>query len=156
MDLHLHGYDVAAAGTAHATAAQKQDCTLDNPAVCDGPGLIALGDDLYDTGRYREAVGIFRQALALEDTLGDGDTLDIATILVRLGAAMFHDTHSTAAEPILARALGIRMEILGDHPDTAEVLDLISLVRFANAEAVSAEGLMGDAARMRARIAANP
>jgi hypothetical protein len=66
---------------------------------------------------------------------------------------MFHDTHSTAAQPILARALAIRTDILGDHADTAEVLDLMSLVRFGNAEAVSAEGLMGDAARMRARLA---
>jgi hypothetical protein len=61
-------------------------------------------------------------------------------------------TPSTAAEPILVRALAIRMEILGDHADTAEVLDLMSLVRFANAGAVSAEGLQGDAARMRARL----
>ena len=133
-----------------------QACTPDSAAIeCDIPSLIATGDALYAESRYREAVGLFRRALGLAEMLAanGGDPLDLATVLVRLGAAMFHDTHSTAAQPILARALAIRTDILGDHADTAEVLDLMSLVRFGNAEAVSAEGLMGDAARMRARLA---
>ena len=138
---------LATTGAVHAQA-----CTAENAAVCDRPALVALGDDLYGQNRYGEAVGIFRKAMALEDSTKGGDPLDLATVLVRLGAAMFHNTHNTAAEPILVRALAIRMEILGDHADTAEVLDLMSLVRFANAGAVSAEGLQGDAARMRARL----
>ena len=55
----------------------------------------------------------FFKALAIENFLNGGDLLDLATVLVRLGAAMFHNTHNTAAEPILVRVLAIRMEILG-------------------------------------------
>ena len=135
---------------ASASAVQAQACVN-----CDRPALIALGDSLYAESQYREAVGLFRRALDLAEieAANGGDPLDLATVLVRLGAAMFHNTHSTAAQPILGRALAIRMDILGDHADTAEVLDLMALVRFGNAEAVSGEGLMGDAARMRARLA---
>jgi hypothetical protein len=94
-------------------AVHAQACTAENAAVCDGPALLALGDDLYDTARYGEAVGVFCKALAIENFLNGGDLLDLATVLVRLGAAMFHNTHNTAAEPILVRVLAIRMEILG-------------------------------------------
>lgn len=128
-----------------------------NPSLlessCNRDALLALGDKFYEQRHYAEAVKIFQRALVLEEAEETPDLLNLATVLVRLGSAMFHNTHSTAAEPILARALAIRQRILGDHPDTIEVLDFISLVRFANAEAISAEGLQGDANRMRARIA---
>ena len=42
-------------------AVHAQACTAENAAVCDGPALLALGDDLYDTARYGEAVGVFFQ-----------------------------------------------------------------------------------------------
>ena len=129
----------------------RQEAEPDSP--CLGAILGGLGDALFGQGQYAAAVPLYRETLGLAKMALGADHLDVATALVSLGAAMFHATHDTAAEPVLARALAIRKRALGDHEDVAAVLDLIALVRFANAEAVSAEGLQGDAARMRARIA---
>ena len=129
--------------SASATWAQCAD------AAC----LTGLGDALHADRLYSQAIPHYRQALAVVERSQGPDHLDVASALVNLGRAMFHATFDTTAEPILRRALDIRSRALGDHLDTIEVLDLIALVRFANAEAVSAEGLMGDAARMRARLA---
>lgn len=131
---------VASAG---ATSAQCAD------AVC----FTGLGDAHYADRLYSEAIPHYRQALEAVERSQGPDHLDVATALVNLGRAMFQATFDTTAEPILRRALDIRSRALGDHLDTIEVLDLMALVRFANAEAVSAEGLQGDAARMRARLA---
>ena len=117
---------------------------------CHAAALTGLGDALAVQDRHAEAVTPYRRAVSVLESIHGGGHLDVAAALVALGAAMFRAKPDTAAEPILRRALDIRREKLGAHPDVAEVLDLIAFVRFANAEAVSAEGLRGDADRIRA------
>ena len=119
-------------------------------AGCLFAALSGLGDALSSQGRHGQAVAPYRRAAAvLESERGPRD-LDVAAALVRLAGAVFRAKPDTAAESILRRALDIRRSALGDHPAVAEILDLIAVVRFANAEAVSAEGLRGDADRIRA------
>jgi len=73
---------------------------------------VSLGQCLYEQGRYREAVGKYREANALRN--------DDANIINYLGVALFQAGHYIEAEPQLSRALAIREKSLGaDHPDTA-------------------------------------
>ena len=131
-------------------AAWREAEAVPGQMTCIAAALTGLGDALTVQGRHAEAVTPYRRAVSVLESIHGRGHLDVAVSLVALGTAMFRAKPDTAAEPILQRALDIRRARLGAHPAVAEVLDLIASVRFANAEAVSAEGLRGDADRIRA------
>lgn len=150
-DAALAREDFAEAQRRFGDARQKAE--LAGPEYpCLSASLGGIGDALFGQGLYAEAVPVYRRVLKITEAALGPDHPEVATALVHLGDAHFRATHDTSAEPILRRALIIRKRELGDHEDVAAILELIAVVRFSNAEAVSAEGLLGDAARMRARF----
>ena len=118
----------------------------------------AQAAEMFATGNFAGAVPLYRQALGEIESAYGINSLPVADVLEHLAMSLFFATPATTeaspgrAEPLLFRALKIRKQHLGDHPDTARVLDLISWIRFANAEAGSAVGVQGEASRMRSRI----
>jgi CHAT domain-containing protein/tetratricopeptide (TPR) repeat protein len=115
----------------------------------DGPA-IALPDDLkvldqrfielYQAGKFSEAILPARRALEIrEKTLGPDDP-DVATSLDNLGQLYYRQSRYADAEPLYTRALVIREKALGaDHPDVGQSLASLAVLytdqsRYADAE----------------------
>ncbi|MDY7050889.1 MAG: tetratricopeptide repeat protein [Microcystis panniformis WG22] len=79
---------------------------------------------LYQQGKYNEAIPLAEQALAIsKQQLGDNHPLTVA-ILNSLAALYYSQGRYSEAEPLLKQALTIRKQQLGDnHPDTAASLN---------------------------------
>jgi CHAT domain-containing protein/Tfp pilus assembly protein PilF len=80
--------------------------------------------ELYSAGRYREAIPLAKQVLAILETALDPQHPNVAigldTLAQLYGAAGAH----AQAEPLFKRALAIREDALGpQHPDTARSLN---------------------------------
>ncbi len=79
--------------------------------------------ELYEEGRYQEAIPIAQQALEIrETTLGESHP-DVAQSLNSLAALYHAQAYYSTAEPLYRRALEIRETTLGEsHPDVAQSL----------------------------------
>ena len=93
-------------------------------SVQEAEQLSAQVVQLYQQGRYEEAIPLAQRALAIrERTLGP--THPVTADSLNNLAALYDTTGAYAkAEPLYQRALAIREKALGpDHPDTAESLN---------------------------------
>jgi esterase/lipase superfamily enzyme/Tfp pilus assembly protein PilF len=105
--------------------------------------LGALSDQvqqLYQAGKYSEAVPVAQQALALAEKLHGPDHPDVANSLNHLAALYGTQGRYADAEPLYRRSLAIREKALGpDHPDVARSLNNLAGLyddegRYADAE----------------------
>jgi tetratricopeptide (TPR) repeat protein len=96
--------------------------------------------ELYNAGRYSDAIPILRQLLAIREKALGRDHLDVATLLSDLAGLYSLQARYADAEPLYQRSLAIRETGLGrDHPDVA--MSLNNLV----AALYSAQGHYADA-----------
>ncbi|MGG6242411.1 tetratricopeptide repeat protein [Nodosilinea sp. AN01ver1] len=115
------GQEVQAAGV---TLAQLSPNPAQVTALAEAERLTEEAFQLYQAGRYAEAIPLAQQALDLrEAALGDSHP-DVATSLYNL-AALYHDQGNyNAAEPLYKRSLSIRETALGQtHPGVAQSLN---------------------------------
>jgi tetratricopeptide (TPR) repeat protein len=96
--------------------------------------------ELYNAGRYADAVPLGQQLLAIREKALGRDHPDVATALNGLGELYRHQGRYADAEPQYRRSLAIREKALGrDHPDVAQSLNNLALLysdqgRYADAE----------------------
>ena len=111
----------------------------------------ARGDRHFYAGRYDEAVGPYRAALALRpDDAGVAN--DLAAALLRARHNADHGAALAEAEGLLARALELRRaEHPGDHPDIAMSLNNLAYVRGMLGRWAEALGPSEQAVAMAAR-----
>ncbi len=102
---------------------------------------------LYQQGKYNEAIPLAEQALAIrKQQLGDNHP-DTATSLNNLAALYESQGRYSEAEPLYKQALAIRKQQLGDnHPDTAQSLNNLAELyesqgRYSEAEPLYKEAL---------------
>jgi tetratricopeptide (TPR) repeat protein len=102
--------------------------------------LIKRVIELYQAGRYAEAIPLAQQALAIREKALGPDHPDVAQSLNNLALLYLQQGRYAEAEPLLKRALAIREKALGpDHPDVAvSLINLAGLYdnqgRYAEAE----------------------
>jgi tetratricopeptide (TPR) repeat protein len=96
--------------------------------------------ELYNAGRYSDAVPIAQRVLALREKALGRDHPDVATSLYNLASLYDSQGRYADAEPLYQRSLAIREKALGrDHPDVAAALNNLALLndkqgRYADAE----------------------
>jgi tetratricopeptide (TPR) repeat protein/CHAT domain-containing protein len=97
-------------------------------------------EELYDAGKYADAIPLAQRALAIREKALGPDHPDVATSLYNL-ANLYHSQGRYAeAEPLYQRSLAIREKALGrDHLDVAASLNNLALLyhrqgRYADAE----------------------
>jgi tetratricopeptide (TPR) repeat protein len=96
--------------------------------------------ELYQAGKYAEAIPLAQQALAIYEKALGPDHPDVPTALTNLAALHYQQGRYVEAEPLLKRALAIREKALGpDHPDVATALNNLAELyrdqgRYAEAE----------------------
>lgn len=102
--------------------------------------LINKASLYTDTGRYTEAEGFLKQAIAIFDVLHTPTHPYLAAALFRL-AFMYEAQHNySESDPVFMKALAIREAALGlQHPDVAEALIGVANVYIRRGEYGAAE-----------------
>ena len=98
--------------------------------------------DLYNAGRYADAIPLAQQALAIREKVLGRDHPDVALDLNNL--AMLYDSQGryADAEPLYQRSLAIREKALGrDHPDVAQSLNNLALLYYSQGRYADAKPL---------------
>jgi CHAT domain-containing protein/tetratricopeptide (TPR) repeat protein len=99
--------------------------------------------ELYQAGKFAEAVPLAQQVLAIRERALGPDHPDVATALGNL--ALLYDDQGRYAEavPLLERALAIREKALGpDHPDVAQALNNLAKFYWKQGRYAEAEPLL--------------
>ena len=107
-------------------------------------------EQLYSSGKYREAVDIARSAVALAEQQQGPDHPDLAQPLEQLASLYYLLGRFGEAEPLYARSLAMREAALGpDHPDVAVTLNSLAVLLHAQSRFDAAEPLFKRALAIR-------
>ena len=129
------------------TALPSGSRTTVNPEETGGlaqaDALMQQVDQLESQGRYREAIPLAQQAIAIrEEALGE-EALPVADSLNQLGLLHRAQGNYSAAETLYQRALAIREAGLGsDHPDVAESLNNLAVLYYTQGNYTAAIPLL--------------
>lgn len=102
--------------------------------------LTVKVNELYDAGKYGDAIPIAQRALALAEKLHGPDHPTVGTALNSLGLLYRAQGRYAEAEPLYRRFISIREKSLGpDHPNVATALNNLAVLfkvqgRFREAE----------------------
>ncbi|NJN12254.1 MAG: tetratricopeptide repeat protein, partial [Richelia sp. RM1_1_1] len=81
-------------------------------------------EQLYEQGKYTEAIPIAEKALAIREKVLGYDHPDVAISLNNLALLYYSQGNYSKAEPLLVRSLAIMEKVLGkEHPDVAQSLN---------------------------------
>jgi tetratricopeptide (TPR) repeat protein len=106
--------------------------------------------ELYQAGRYGEAIPLAIEALRIQETVLGPDHPDVATSLNNLAVLYRVQGNYGDAEPLYQRALRIQETVLGpDHPDVAASLNNLALLYRVQGNYGDAEPLYQRALRIR-------
>lgn len=84
-------------------------------------------EQLYDNGKYNEAITVLEKMLALEEIELGPEHIDVATTLHNLANLYLYQARYAEAEPLYQRALAIVEKALGlDHPQVAMTLNYLA------------------------------
>lgn len=99
-------------------------------------------NELYQAGKYAEAVPIAERALALGEKSADPKSAEVANTLNELARLYEKQNRAADAEALYKRALAIRESVNGpDHPLTAPVLHNLALLYSSQGRGGEAEPL---------------
>ena len=108
---------------------------------------------LYNEGKFNEAILVAEQALTLAKSLHSGDHADVASSLNNLAALYDSQGHYSKAESFFQQALEMKKRLFnGDHPDVAASLNNLALLYKSQAHYEKAEPLLLQALEMRKRL----
>jgi CHAT domain-containing protein/Tfp pilus assembly protein PilF len=119
----------------------------DQEALAEAERLNNQAFELYQQGKYNEAILLAEKTLAIRKKVLGNNHLDVAESLNSLGLLYYSQGRYNEAELFHKRALAIRKAQLGDnHPDTATSLNNLALLyesqgRYAEAEPIYKEAL---------------
>jgi CHAT domain-containing protein/Tfp pilus assembly protein PilF len=127
-----------------------QVSSQDQEALAEAKRLNQQAVELYQQGKYNEAIPLAEKALAIfKKVLGDNHP-DTATSLNNLALLYKSQGRYSEAEPLLKQALAIRKAQLGDnHPDTARSLNNLALLYKSQGRYAEAEPLLKQALAIR-------
>jgi CHAT domain-containing protein/tetratricopeptide (TPR) repeat protein len=93
-------------------------------------------------GKYADAEGVFKRALAIKEKALGADHTDVAKALHNLAIVYEEQAKYADAEGLFKRALAIWEKALGkDHPDVADTLNSLAVVYWNQGKYDDAEGL---------------
>ncbi|TRU31067.1 MAG: tetratricopeptide repeat protein [Microcystis aeruginosa Ma_MB_F_20061100_S20] len=105
---------------------------------------------LYQQGKYNEAIPLAEQALAIRKKVLGDNHLDTATSLNNLALVYHSQGRYPEAEPLFQQALAIRKAQLGDNnPATASSLNNLAALYYSEERYTEAEPLLKEALAIR-------
>ncbi len=110
-------------------------------------------NQLYNQGKFNEAIVVAEQALTLAKTLHANDHLDVATSLNNLALLYNSQGRLEDAEPLYLQALDMRKRLFpGDHPNVAASLNNLVSLYNSQGRLEEAEPLLLQALDMTKRL----
>ncbi|HAT14715.1 MAG TPA: hypothetical protein DCS91_15090 [Microcoleaceae bacterium UBA11344] len=104
---------------------------------------------LYNEGKFDEAILVAEQALTLAKSLHSGDHPDVADSLNNLAELYRTQGRDSEAEPLLQQSLEMKKRLFkGDHPDVALSLNNLALLYESQGRDSEAEALYQQALKM--------
>jgi tetratricopeptide (TPR) repeat protein len=114
--------------------------------------LSNLGVLYAVTGRRKLALSVLKEAVALEDQIGQ-DPIYVARTLINLATIYHLEKKWAAAEPILIRAQQSLEHSVGPlHPELASILNNLGFVYMAQKDFARAEAVLRRAHNIRTRV----
>ncbi|HEX2689744.1 MAG TPA: CHAT domain-containing tetratricopeptide repeat protein, partial [Kofleriaceae bacterium] len=140
-------------GCAPHSGAQRPSTPSAQAAIAEATRLNALVEKLYGEGKFREAIPLAEQGLALRERARGPRHLEVAESLNNLAVLYQAQGVYAKAEPLLLRALDIREKIRGPrHPEVAESLNNLATLYQAQGAYAKAEPLLLRALDIREKI----
>jgi CHAT domain-containing protein/Flp pilus assembly protein TadD len=124
-----------------------QVSSQDQEVLAEAERLNQQAIELYQQGKYNEAISLAEKALAIRKKVLEENHLDVATSLNNLAQLYDSQGRYSEAEPLYKEALAIRKKQLGDnHPDTAQSLNNLAILykkqgRYSEAEPLYKQAL---------------
>ena len=110
-------------------------------------------EQLYQQGKYTEAIPLAEKALAIREKVLGGEHPDVATSLNNLALLYDSQGNYTKAEPLYTRALAILEKVLGkEHPDVALSLNNLGRLYREQGNYTLAEPLYRRALAIREKV----
>ena len=146
-DLKNQQGDYPAALALYETALDRKRRLLDDGDPEVARTLIRQGAVFAEMNRHGEAVGTYRQALAIyRRQEGEGGGAGVAETLAWLGRLEHNRGRYAEAERYLQQALKLQRKVLGlRHPEVARTLSRLSVVRVDAGRLPAAEALLRQA-----------
>ncbi len=108
---------------------------------------------LYEQGKYDEAIPLAERVLEMRQKLLGTEHPDVALSLNNLAFLYFSQGRYNQAEPLLIQALEMRQKLLGtEHPDVATSLNNLALLYHSQGRYSQAEPLYRQALEMRQKL----
>jgi CHAT domain-containing protein/Tfp pilus assembly protein PilF len=109
--------------------------------------------ELYQAGRYAEAIPLAQQLLAIREKVLGPDHPDVVVALNVLGWLYGNQGRYTEAEPLYKRALAINEKALGpDHPAVAESLNNLAALYYGQGRIAEVEPLYKRALAIQEKV----
>jgi serine/threonine protein kinase/tetratricopeptide (TPR) repeat protein len=145
-------------GITVAEAMQQAADLLDEGSVREEPDLEAslrkmIAEILHRNGKIDEALPLAERALAMFETLANGDSSDVAIALNQVATIRQDLGRLDDAEPIFERALAMQRRLHpDDHGDVAVALNNLALVRANLGRLEESEPLFAESLAMKQRL----
>ena len=121
---------------------QTPATTQNNPELAEAERLNQQVIELYNQGKYAEAIPLAERALAIREKILGAEHPDVATSLNNLAALYYSQGKYAQAEPLYQRALAIHEKVLGaEHPDVATSLNNLAELYYSQGKYTQAEPL---------------
>ena len=143
------GRDVTVIESVEAAVPRIDSTFIDQPDL-QAAVRHTIGTTFSRLGRFAEAEGQLRSALAIRKELHDGANLDVAATLNSLGEVLYDRGDTEGAEQLYSEALDMREALLGrEHTDVAWVLDNVANVAHDRGDLDRAERMYREVLRIR-------
>jgi len=121
---------VLAAGVAEGVLAQSSPVVVAQSGELEEvERLNREAAELYEQGKYREAIPLVKRILEIREKALGNNHLDVAASLNDLGLLYYNLGNYAEAEPLYQRSLAIREKALGNnHPDVAFSLNNLAVL----------------------------
>ncbi|MDB9314662.1 tetratricopeptide repeat protein, partial [Spirulina sp. CS-785/01] len=124
-----------------------------NPQLAEAERLNQQVEQLYQAGKYEEAIPLAERALEIRQQVLGEEHPSVATSLNNLAGLYSSQGRYTEAEPLYQQALEMRKRLLGEeHPHVASSLNNLAFLYRSQGRYTEAEPLYQQALEMRQRL----
>ncbi|MEZ2319061.1 MAG: tetratricopeptide repeat protein [Microcoleus sp.] len=130
--------------------------TTQSDELAEAKRLIQQADQLYNQGKYQEAIPLLERVLSIRKKVLGNEHPDVVTSLNNLAVLYESQGRYSEAEPLLRQALEMNKRLLGnEHPEVATSLHNLAALYTSQGLYSKSEPLYRQALEMRKRLLGN-
>lgn len=138
------------------TTATRVGTELTNQPEVEAELLLVIGKTYQELGLFTNALEMARKTLRLRKLVFGPKNPLVADVLANIGALMYDMGDLSAAERTGREALGLRIELLGEHTNVATSYNNVGLALWNQGKLAEAESMEREALRIRQKLLPDP